>query len=80
MIVYLFFPKQNKENVTFTAAAGVQNVFFFTVTGDKFVIYVPIRRCGELNTLQYPVHTSVAPQGVLGYFRVLKSPYLRIGT
>jgi hypothetical protein len=44
---------KNKENVTFTWATGVQNVLFFTIAGDKFV---------------------------LGYFRVLKSPYLRIGT
>jgi hypothetical protein len=51
-----------------------------TVGRDKFVIYVPIRRYGDFSTLQWPVHPSVAPQDVLGYFRVLKSPYLRIGT
>jgi len=34
----------------------------------------------HFNTLQEPVHPSAAPQDVLGYFRVLKSPYIRIGT
>jgi len=34
--------------------------YFFSITGDKFVINVP--------------------QDVFGYFKVLKSPYLRIGT
>ena len=48
-----------------------------TQTGDKFVIYVHIRRYGYFNTLQYPVHPSATPHGVLGYFRVLKYPYLR---
>jgi hypothetical protein len=48
--------------------------------GDKFFIYVPIRRYGDFNTLQWSVYPSAAPQDVLGYFRVLKSPYLRIGT
>jgi hypothetical protein len=28
----------------------------------------------------WPVYPSAAPQDALGYFRVLKSPYLRIGT
>ena len=42
----------NNENVTFTWAAGVQNVLFFTITGDKLVIYVPILRYGGFNTLQ----------------------------
>jgi hypothetical protein len=69
---------KNKENVIFTWAAGVQTVLFFTMTGDEFAIYVPIRRYGDFNTLQYSVHPSAAPQDVLGYFGVLKSPYLRI--
>ena len=41
---------KNKENVTFTWAAGVQNVLFLTITGDKFVINVPICRYGDFNT------------------------------
>jgi hypothetical protein len=32
--------------------AGVQNVLLFTITGDEFVIYVPIRRYGDFSTLQ----------------------------
>ena len=47
-IIVLFFP----ENVTFTWPAGVQDVLFFTITGDKFVIYIPIRRYGDFNTFQ----------------------------
>jgi hypothetical protein len=77
---FLLILSKNKENVTFTWAAVVQNVLFLTITGDKFVIYVPIRRYGDFNTLQQPVHPSAAPWDVLGYFRMLKSPYLRIGT
>ena len=76
----LLILSKNKKNVTFTWATGIQNVLFLTITGDKFVIYVPIRRCGDFNTLQKPEHTSAAPQRVLDYFRVLKYPYLRIGT
>ena len=34
----------NIENVTFTWPAGFSNVLFVTLTGDKFVIYVPIHR------------------------------------
>ena len=47
-IIVLFFP----ENVTFTWPAGVQHVLFFTIAVDKFAIYVPIGRYGEINTLQ----------------------------
>jgi hypothetical protein len=61
-------------------STGVQDVLFFTIGGDKFVIYVPIRRYGDFYTLQQPVYPSAALQDALGYFRVLKSPYLRIGT
>ena len=43
---------KNKENVTFTWATGVQNVLFLTITGDKFVVYVPIRRYEDFNTLK----------------------------
>jgi hypothetical protein len=39
-------------NVTFTWVAVVQNVLFLTITGNKFVIYVPIRRYGDFNTLK----------------------------
>jgi hypothetical protein len=39
-----FLILSNKDNVTFMWPVGVQNVLFFTITGDKFVIYVPIRR------------------------------------
>jgi hypothetical protein len=49
---FLLILSKNKENVTFTCAAGVQHVLFLTITGDKFVIYVPIRRYGDFNTLQ----------------------------
>jgi hypothetical protein len=42
--VFLPILSNNKENVTFTWPVGVQCVLFFTITGDKFVIYVPIRR------------------------------------
>ena len=42
-------PPKNKENVTFRWATDVS---FFTITGDKFVIYVPVRRYGDFNTLQ----------------------------
>ena len=51
----LLILSKNKENVTFvtfTWPAGVQNVLFFTITGDKFGIYVPMRRYGHFNTLQ----------------------------
>jgi hypothetical protein len=44
--------KQTKLFVTLTWAAEVQNVVFLTITGDKFVIYVPIRKYGDFNTLQ----------------------------
>ena len=76
----LLILSKNKENVTFTWATGVQDVLCFTIAGDKFGIYVPISRYGDFNTLRQLEHTSAAPQRVLGYFRVLKSPYLRIGT
>jgi hypothetical protein len=33
----------------------VQNVLLLTIVGDKFVIYVPIRRYGDFSTLQSPV-------------------------
>jgi tetrahydromethanopterin S-methyltransferase subunit H len=49
---YSFQQQSNKENVTFTWPTGVQNVLLLTITGDKFVIYVPIRRYGDCNTLQ----------------------------
>jgi hypothetical protein len=49
-IVYLFFPKSKKTSLL-RGSPGVQNVLFFTITWDKFVIYVPIRRYGDLNTL-----------------------------
>jgi hypothetical protein len=42
--VFLLISSNNKENVTFTWSVGVQCVLFFTITGNKFVIYVPIRR------------------------------------
>ena len=77
---FLLILFQSKEDVTFTWAAGVQHVLLLTITGDKFVIYVPIGRYGDFNTLQQPIHPSAAPQDVLGYFRVFKSPYLQIGT
>ena len=41
---FLLILYKNKENVTFTWPAGVQNVLFLSITGDKFVIYAPIRR------------------------------------
>ena len=78
-IVYLFFPKTKKTS-HLRGPPESKMPYFFTITGDKFVFYVPIRRYGDFNTLQQPVHPLAAPQGVLGYFRVLKSPYLRIGT
>ena len=50
---FLFTLSKNKEHVTFTWATGFQNVLFLTIlTGDKFVIYVPIRRYGDFSTLQ----------------------------
>ena len=48
----LLILSKNKENVTFTWATAVQDVLFFTIAGDKFVIYVPNRRYGDFNTLQ----------------------------
>ena len=48
----LLILSKNKQNVTFTWATGIQNVLFLTIAGDKFVIYVPIRKCGDFNTLQ----------------------------
>ena len=75
---FILILSKNKENVTFTWSAGVQNVLFLTITGDKFVIYVPIRRYGDFNTFLQPVHPSAVPQDVLSYFGVLKSPYLWI--
>ena len=44
VIHFLLILSSNKENVTFTWPAVVQNILFFTITGDKFVIYAPIRR------------------------------------
>ena len=35
------FLSNHKENVTFTWSAGVQNILFLTITGDKFIVYVP---------------------------------------
>ena len=49
---FLLILYKNKENVTFMGAVGVQNVLFLTITGDKFVIYVPIRRYEDFNTLK----------------------------
>jgi hypothetical protein len=43
----LLILSKSKENVTLTWAAGVQNVLFVTITRDKFVIYVPIRKYGN---------------------------------
>jgi hypothetical protein len=41
----LLILSDNKENVTFTWPVGVQYVlFFFTITQDQFVIYIPICR------------------------------------
>jgi hypothetical protein len=37
---------------TFTLPAGIQNVLFLTIAVNKFVIYVPIRRYGDFNTLK----------------------------
>jgi hypothetical protein len=48
----LLILSKNNENVTFTWATGVQDVLFFTIAGDKFRIYVPIRRYADLNTLR----------------------------
>jgi len=31
---------------------GIQNVLFLTITRDKFIIYVPIRRYEDFNTLK----------------------------
>ena len=78
--IFLLILSKNKENVTFTWATVVQNVLFFTTTGDKFVIYVPISRYGDFKHPEVAKYTLHAVQGVLGYFRVLKSPYLRLGT
>jgi hypothetical protein len=46
---FLLILSKNKENVTFTWPAGIQNVLFFTIAGDTFVIDVPIRRYGDFN-------------------------------
>jgi len=48
---YLFFPKTKKTSLL-RGPPGSQNVLFLTITGDKFAIYVPIRRYGDFNTLQ----------------------------
>jgi hypothetical protein len=53
---YLLIFSKNKENVTFTWPTGVQNVLFFTITRDKFTIYVPIHRYGDFNTLPKKVY------------------------
>jgi hypothetical protein len=53
LFYFLFLElSKNKENVSFTWAAGVQNVLFFYYDQDQFVIYVPIRRYGDFDTLQ----------------------------
>ena len=48
----LLILSKNKENVTFTWATRVQDVLCFTIAGDKFGIYVPIRRYADFNTLR----------------------------
>ena len=51
----------NKENVTFTWPARVQIVLCLTIIGDKFVIYVPIRRYPRGNGQLHPViwHSNI---------------------
>jgi hypothetical protein len=38
----------------------VQNVLLLTITGDKFVIYVTIRRYGDFNTLRLRLRVYLA--------------------
>jgi hypothetical protein len=50
--VLIIIRSSNKENVPFTWPGRVQNVSSFTITGDKFVNYVPISRYGDFYILQ----------------------------
>ena len=60
---FLLILSNNKENVTFTWSTGVHYVLFFTITGEKFVIYVPIRRYGDFNTLWLHLRMHLATSG-----------------
>jgi hypothetical protein len=51
-ILYLFFPKTKKTSLLRGPPQSKMSYFFTIKTGDKFVIYVPIRRYGDFNTLQ----------------------------
>jgi len=46
-------------------AAGVQNVLFLNINGDKFAIYVPIRRYGDLYTLRCSRRVYLLLKGVI---------------
>ena len=62
MFFYLFLPT-TKKTLTFTWPVGVQCVLFFTITGDKFVIYVPIRRYLPGKWLVTPGNYGLATPG-----------------
>ena len=51
-MIYLFFQKKQQKRHFYVARRGPKYRICFTITGIKFVIYVPIRRYGDFSTLQ----------------------------
>jgi hypothetical protein len=51
-ISYLFFPTTKKTSLLHGPPRSEMSYFWLQLTGDKFAIYVPIRRYGDFNTLQ----------------------------
>ena len=50
--IFLAYSFQQQRKRHFYVVHRVQNVLFFTITGDKFVIYVSISIYADLNPLQ----------------------------
>ena len=50
--IFVTYSFQQRRKRHFYVVHRGPNVLFFTITADKFLIYVPIHRYGDFNTLQ----------------------------